>query len=373
MSTPRLEVDLGKVRHNTRFLVDRLKVRGIDVTGVTKGVCGNPAIAQAMLDGGAVGLAEARISNVVRLRQAGIRCPITMIRTPLLSQVDEIIKDCDVSYNSEVSIIDALGAAAVRAGTIHNIVLMVEMGDMREGILPEDLIEIADKVHQVRGINIMGIAANFACLNGTPADFSTMQAFSNLAIDTEAMCDLVLDSVSGGNSTNIAWALGPWSTGRVNDLRLGESILLGRDPILGKQIAGLHTDAFTFVTEVIESKHKAAKSMLSRVDAKLNFLRVVPLHSDHGRSILAMGLQDTDVDGLTFPAGTTSLGSTSDHTVVQTTLSSLSAGDELRFGVNYNALMRIMAAPDTTLVYVAETELFGSDTIKRDGPFLELI
>lgn len=373
MNTPRIEVDLGKIRHNTRFLVDRLKRPKINVTGVTKAVCGNPVIAQAMLDGGAVGLADARIGNVARLRQAGIRCPITMIRTPLLSQVDEIIKDCDLSYNSEPSVFTALGAAAIQAGTIHNIALMVELGDMREGILPEDLIETAEKAHQTPGIKLTGIAANFACLNGEPPDYSTMQAFSNLALDTEAMCDLALSSVSGGNSTSIAWALGPWPTGRINDLRLGEAILLGKDPTLGRRISGLYTDAFTFVTEVIESKHKTVNSMLSQVDEKLNFLRVVPAQSDYDRSILAMGLHDTDIAGLTFPTGTTSLGSTSDHTVVQSTLSNLAVGDEVRFGVNYNALMRIMTAPDTSLHYVAETELLGADTVKRDGPFLALV
>ena len=55
MSCPRIEVDLDKIRRNTETVVRRLDPRGIDVTGVTKAVCGHPAIAQAMLDGGALG------------------------------------------------------------------------------------------------------------------------------------------------------------------------------------------------------------------------------------------------------------------------------------------------------------------------------
>ena len=40
MTTPWIEVDLSKIRHNTRYLVERLKARGITVTAVTKAVCG---------------------------------------------------------------------------------------------------------------------------------------------------------------------------------------------------------------------------------------------------------------------------------------------------------------------------------------------
>ncbi len=75
MTAPRITVDLSKIRHNTRCLVNRLKPRGITVTGVTKAVCGHPEIANAMLEGGVTGLADARISNVVRLRNSGILCP----------------------------------------------------------------------------------------------------------------------------------------------------------------------------------------------------------------------------------------------------------------------------------------------------------
>ena len=97
MTTPRIEVDLSKIRHNTRYLVERLKARGITVTAVTKAVCGHPKIAQAMLEGGAVDPGEARVSNVKRLRGAGITTPINLIRTPLLSQADLVVGSCSAS------------------------------------------------------------------------------------------------------------------------------------------------------------------------------------------------------------------------------------------------------------------------------------
>ena len=113
MSCPRIEVDLCKIRHNTQLLVKRLGLRGVGVTGVTKAICGHPAIAQAMLDGGATALADSRISNVQRLRSTGLTGPITLIRTPMLSQADEVVQSCEASYNTEIFVISALAAAAI--------------------------------------------------------------------------------------------------------------------------------------------------------------------------------------------------------------------------------------------------------------------
>lgn len=143
MSCPRIEVDLSKICANTETFVRRLSPRGVGITGVTKAVCGHPAIARAMLDGGAVGLADARLGNVQRLRKAGITCPVTLIRTPMVSQADQVVEVCEASYCTELAVIAALGSAAIRKDMVHGIILMVEMGDLREGILPENLADIA--------------------------------------------------------------------------------------------------------------------------------------------------------------------------------------------------------------------------------------
>ena len=243
MSCPRIEVDLGKIRRNTQSVARRLGPIGIGVTGVTKAVCGHPAIAQAMLDGGASGLADARVSNVRRLRQAGITCPVTLIRSPMLSQVDEVVQLCEASYNTEIAVIAALASASISKDKVHGIILMVEMGDQRDGILPENLSDIARRVMKMPGVVLKGIGANFACLSGVAPTASQMVALGTLANETEGVCGAVLKTVSGGNSANLPWALEEQSTGRINDLRLGEAILLGVEPVSGDRIGGMHTDA----------------------------------------------------------------------------------------------------------------------------------
>ncbi len=346
MNSPRLEVDLHKIRHNTRTVVERLKIRVIRVTAVTKAVCGHPAIAQAMLDGGAAGLAEARLSNVKRLRQAGMTCPVTLIRTPMLSQVDDVVQVCEASYNTEIAVISALAAAALRQNTVHGIVLMVEMGDRREGIMPNDLGDVGQQVVDMPGVTLKGIGANFACLNGIAPTPAKMQALSDLASDLEGQCGPVLQTVSGGNSANLPWAIGGHATGRINDLRIGEAILLGVDPITGDQIGGMFRDAFTLVAEVMETDAKSVRPLVGYRDPSVAKIQLVPKNSETTRIILGIGHQDIDAAGLSMSAGNTLIGVTSDHLVIGTKDAALCVGSEMQFNMNYGALMRAMAAPD---------------------------
>ncbi len=346
MSCPRIEVDLSKIRRNTQTIVGRLGPRGIGVTGVTKAVCGQPAIAQAMLDGGAVALADARINNVQRLRQAGITSPVTLIRTPMLSQADEVVQLCEASYNTEIAVIAALASAAIRKDVVHGIILMGEMGDGREGISPENVAEVAQEVMTMQGVALKGIGANFACLSGIAPTASQMASLCHLANEVEGVCGPLLKTVSGGNSANLPWALGERTTGRINDLRLGEAILLGVDPISGDQIGGMHTDAFTLCAEVIETGAKPAPFPIAMIDPALARLRIAPSSGMSTRIILAIGHQDTDISGLSLPVGSTLIGATSDHLVIGVNRCTLKTGSELRFQMNYKALMHAMAAPD---------------------------
>ena len=346
MSSPRIEVDLRKIRRNTRTIVERLKGRGILVTAVTKATCGHPVIARAMRDGGATGLAEARLSNVMRLRQAGLTCPITLIRTPMLSQVDDVVRDCEASYNTEVPVIAALAAAALRHNTVHGIILMVEMGDMREGIMPKDLGDVAQQVVNMSGVALKGIGANFACLNGVAPTAKKMRALTALANDVEAQCGPYLQTVSGGNSANLPWALGMLATGRINDLRIGEAILLGVDPITGDHISGMSRDAFTLVAEVIETDAKSMAHSTRHSDPTPAKIRLVPNTWENMRVVIGIGDQDTDTAGLSMPPGNNFIGATSDHLVIEATDLTVCVGSEMRFQLNYSALMRAMAAPD---------------------------
>ena len=149
MTAPRLEIDLAKLHHNARTLVDRLGARGVAVTAVTKGTLGSTAVAVELLRAGVRGLGDSRIENVEALRDAGVTAPITLIRSPMPSQVDRVVAHADVSVNTEMAVLRLLSAAAVGQGRIHGVVLMVELGDLREGILPGDLLGVVRRLREL--------------------------------------------------------------------------------------------------------------------------------------------------------------------------------------------------------------------------------
>lgn len=348
MSAPRLEIDLGKITHNARILVERLAVQGISVTGVTKATLGSPEIAQAMLLAGVSGLADSRIQNIETMRNSQVAAELSLIRSPMLSQVKRVVASADVSFNTELEVIRSLSFEACKQGRTHAVVLMLELGDLRDGIMPADLVATVRETLSLPNIVFAGLAANLACLSGASPDDANMGELSRLAALVEAAFGTPVTIVSGGNSANIEWLFSTADTGRVNNLRLGESILLGREALHRNVIAGLHADAITLVAEVIESKSKPTQPVGKLGQNSIGEYRAV---SDRGilmRTILAIGMQDVELSGLQPPEGIEVLGCSSDHLVVTSSDGSVAVGTEMAFQLNYSGLLRAMTSPFVT-------------------------
>jgi len=345
MTTPRLEIDLDKIHHNASTLVERLHKRGISVTGVTKATLGSPEIAGALLRAGVSSLGDSRVENIEALRRAHVPATMTLIRSPMPSQADRVVTHADVSFNTELDVISKLSSAAQKAKRTHGIVLMVELGDLREGIMPCDLENAVRETLRFPNIALKGIGTNLACQNGVSPDASNMAELSALADSIDATFGLVLGIVSGGNSGNLQWALSGADVGRVNDLRLGESLLLGRETLHRQPIDGLHTDAITLIAEVIESKVKPSQPWGEIAQTAFG---EKPPATDRGnitQTILAIGRQDTDPDGLYPPHGIDILGASSDHLITDFGRSPPPIGAEITFQLNYSALVRAMTSP----------------------------
>ncbi|WP_129669911.1 alanine/ornithine racemase family PLP-dependent enzyme [Phytoactinopolyspora endophytica] len=345
MITPRLEINLAAITHNSRVLVDRLAPRHIRVTGISKAALGSSGVAGAMVRGGVTGLGDSRVENLARLRTAEVAVPLTLIRSPMLSQTELVVRHADVSLNTEAAVLDALSSAAIRWRTTHSVVLMVELGDLREGVAAADVVEMARTVGRQPGLQLAGLGTNLACQCGVVPDQHKMDQLSRLAGQVEKARGAALSVVSGGNSANLEWALATDDVGRVDELRLGESILLGTEPLHRRVIDGLRTDAFTLVAEVIEAKLKPAQPWGDIAQAAFGDQ---PPRGGAGtirQAILAVGRQDVDPDGLTPPPGVMALGMSSDHLVVDVGDHDVSVGDELAFRLDYSALVRAMTSP----------------------------
>ena len=344
MIRPRIEIDLRKIAHNAKILKELYGSKNIDVIGVTKVVCGDPAVAKVLVKSGIDILADSRIKNIVKMHDADLHAQFLLLRTPL-SQSEAVVKHANISLNSELLVIKELSKFAVKQGITHKIILMVELGDLREGIMPFDLENTVNEVTGFKGIELAGIGTNLACFGGIKPNDEKMEYLSSIANGIEDKFKLKFEFVSGGNSANYDWFMSTKDVGRINNLRLGESIFLGCETLDRKPITGLFTDAFTLIAEVIESKIKPS---LPYGDVYQDAFGNIPKFSDLGlmrRAILGVGLQDVLVSGLTPLLDIDILGASSDHIIVNTKQSEIKAGDTVEFNLNYGALLSAMASP----------------------------
>lgn len=344
MLTPRIEINLEKIIHNAKKLVEIFGSKGINVIGVTNVVCGDPTIAEALVKSGINILADSRIENIRRMRNAGVHAQFLLLRTPSLNQTEAVVRYADISLNSEISVIERLSECAINYDRIHKIILMVEMVDLGEGIIPSYLKNTIKHVLALDNINLIGLGTNLACFGRIKPDEKKMRYLSLLAKEVEEKFELTLEVVSGGNFANYNWFISTKNVGRINNLRLGESIYLGCETINRKPIPGLYIDAMTFVSEVIESKIKTSVPYGENCPDTFGDLSEFTNQGQIRRAILNAGLQDVSISGLTPRLDVEIIGASSDHIIVNAKNIDLKVGNELEFDLNYEALRSAMTS-----------------------------
>jgi predicted amino acid racemase len=345
----RVVVDTGKIEQNARRVVEALAVRGVAVVGVTKVTAGTPEVARAMLAGGVVALGESRLENVERLRAAGIDAQVWLLRAPTPDLADDAVRLTQVSLESEVSVVAALEIAAACAGTRHSIVAMVDIGDLREGMMPDDLPAFLETVSMLEHIGVLGLGASLTCYGAILPDAANLGLLGRLAETARARLGRAL-AVSGGSSTSIAPVLAGLAPAAIDNLRIGEAIVLGVDPATRAPIPGLdlHTDAIVVEAPVIECMVKPSKPTgICMQDAFGN----VPVFEDRGmrrRAICALGRQDTPAEGLRpLDPRVEVLGASSDHLVldVDALPQAPAIGEAIAFVPGYSATLALFTSP----------------------------
>jgi len=341
---PRVEISLSQIRENTKKLSELYMQKGISLMGVTKAVLGEPSIAKAMIQGGVEFIADSRIENIQKMKSAGILTQFVLLRTPL-SQAESIVKNADISLNTEIKTLKNLSYHAKGQNKIHQVIIMVELGDLREGILPYDLPQFIRETLSLPHIKIIGIGCNLACYGGIKPDNKNMRELSELVDLLEKEFHIDLEIISGGNSANFEWFKSSQDVGRVNNLRLGESILLGCETVGRKVIPGLHTGAFQLIAEVIESKRKASVPLGEICQDAFGNVPGFLDRGDHQRVIIALGRQDVQVSNLKSNNKLKMIGSSSDHIILDGKNHNLKVGDEIRFSLDYSGLLATMTSP----------------------------
>lgn len=343
MKYPLLEVNLTKLEHNVRTFNGICKAHKINAMAVTKCICAMDPIVEAIVAGGIDFLADSRVENLERMKRFDL--PKVLLRLPMASEVDRVVANVDISNNSELATIRLLDAEAAKQGKTHGIILMVDLGDLREGVWYTDVHAAVEEILKLKHIRLVGLGVNLTCYGGVIPDENNLGQLCQLASEVEEKFGVKLDLVSGGNSSSIYLLDGNKMPSKINNLRLGEALLLGRETAYGADWPNTHQDIFTFKAQIIELKEKQSVPIGKiGVDAFGN----TPTYTDRGvrkRAILGVGKQDVNPEYLVLKdEKLIILGASSDHLIIDVTDSdrAYQVGDVVEFGVEYGSLLQLM-------------------------------
>lgn len=354
MSYPRVEVNLNKLTHNTKKLIDKCHEIGISVAGVTKVFCADPKITNAYINGGVDYIADSRIENLIKLKN--VTLPKLLLRLPMLSEVNRVVEYADISLNSEIKTIKALSKVALQKNKKHKIIIMVDLGDLREGYFnEEDLYKAVEEILKLDGIDLVGLGTNLTCYGGIIPREENLERLIKLKENIEKRYNIKLNIISGGNSSSLHLIFNNEMPKGINNIRLGESLVLGRETAFGEKIVGFYDDIFILSTEAIELKEKPSVPI---GEIGMDAFGNTPTFTDRGirkRMICAIGKQDVDIKDITpLDEDIIILGGSSDHLLLDVTDSKLeySVGDVIKFKLNYGSILSTMTSQYIKKVYL---------------------
>ena len=280
-----------------------------------------------------------------RLREARIEAPLWLLRVPPLSQVDEVVASVDVSLNSELAVLAGLSEAARRRGRVHDVLVMVDLGDLREGIWPDDLVPFVRELRGLTGVQLVGLGANLTCYGGVIPTAHNMRRLVRCVEEVEAELGRSLAVVSGGNSSALPLLAAGDMPARIDHLRVGEAILLGRETVHHRAWPGTHQDAFRLYAEVIERKEKPSVPLGERSEDAFGRRPDFAERGERERALVNVGREDVDPHGLTpCDPGLRVLGASSDYLIldVSDAPTEVAVGDVIPFALGYGSLLAAM-------------------------------
>lgn len=349
---PKVIIDTKKFRHNLRYLLDLCHEKGMSMMGVSKVFCADHKLIDIMIEEKVDFIADSRIQN---LESFTCDIPKVLLRLPMIGEAEKVVQLSDISLNSELTTVKALSDAAVKHSANHGIIIMIDLGDLREGIFSDkELYSFIENVLDLPNITIKGIGVNLTCYGGVIPTTETLSKLVDYKNIIESKYDLSLEIISGGNSSNIDLMINDQIPQGINNIRLGESVVLGRETAFGDFIDNTYDDVFTLEADIIEVKVKPSVPI---GQIGMNAFGKVPTFEDKGdilRAILAIGKQDVDHNEL-IPFDTIKpIGSSSDHILVDISDAKnvYEVGDTMLFKLTYGSVLSLMTSKYVGKYYV---------------------
>lgn len=357
---PKLTVDHEALRSNMTQIVSWCGDAGIDVAGVIKASSGMASFALDYESAGAKWIASSRLEQLKRAREAGVRLPLMMIRIPMISEIPEMIRICDYSLASDFTAIKTIEEEAAKSDKIHSVILMADLGDLREGFFEvEELADVAEYIeNRCDFVHLAGIGTNLGCYGSVMPTKDKMEQLVSYAEAVEAVIGRQIDIISGGATSSLMAVFDGDMPDRINMLRIGAVAACGPmedlRTVYGRgEIDCMRDDAFTLEAEVIEVRTKPTHPIGKLgVDAFGN----KPKYKDRGmrqRALLAVGRADYGDTGDIIPElpGAEVIGASGDHTIIdiEDCEDVIRAGDIMKFKLRYSAIMFLTSSENVKI------------------------
>lgn len=358
---PRVRIDLNKLNQNLDAIAETTKDRGnCSLAIVTKVICADSTVVRMIATHPKVDIiADSRVQNIASffdLAHANGKKTM-LLRIPMLSELEDVVKYVDLCQISEIETIRQLNEEAANAGKKQDIVLMIDMGDLREGFFfkNKDLIhEAVEEILGLSNINLYGISVNLTCYGAIIPKKENLGELVEIGREIEAQHGIKLEMISGGNSSSIYLIDKGELPEGINNLRLGESFVLGNDTAYETKLPGTTDETFILKAMIVELKEKPSLPIGEvGVDAFGN----KPHYEDRGimkRAIIAIGKQDVDIDSMTPVDGRIEImGGSSDHIILDLTKcgDDYKVGDIVEFTLGYGGLLKVMTSPYVEKTY----------------------
>ncbi len=345
---PRLLIDLNKIKNNVKVMRQLTERGNVELGIVTKSFTADRRIVEAIVAQGVDFLADARIDNIASYADLGT--PTLLLRIPQPCELEKVIRYADISLNSEISTIRRMNEEAKKQNKNHKVVLMIDLGDLREGIFfenEEEILKTAQEIHALENITLYGVGVNLTCYGAVIPKKDNLSQLVAIARKIEDKLGIKLQMISGGNSSSIYLIDRGELPEGITSLRIGEAFILGNETAYGERVEGTVDDAVILQAQLVEVKNKPT---LPIGEIGKDAFGQVPYYEDLGiqkRGILALGKQDTDLDSMTpIDPKVKIMGGSSDHTIVHLTDSDkdYQVGDIVEFKLGYGAMLKLFTS-----------------------------
>jgi len=343
-------IDLEALIHNLETTSRWVHEHGASLTLVTKALCGHRPTLHALQCLGVRSIADSRLDNFEALDREHFDLETWYLRPPPRSVIRDVVAAADVSLNSELEVIRELGHEAARQGTTHQVVIMIELGDLREGILPGELVAVYEEIFKLPNIKVLGIGGNLGCLSGAVPTIDELMQLVLYRELLELKFNRRLPLISAGTSAVLPMMREGRLPPAINHFRIGESILLGTNPITGEVLEGLRADVVTLEAEIVEIQEKRLVPSGEVTDmapfGEVGQTEDLEPGQRGYRAVVTIGQVDTEIGSLTpLDPDHSIAGASSDLTVVNVGNDprGLEVGDTIAFRTSYSAFVRLMS------------------------------